>query len=189
MKDTKTPGGSRPPGANASGKVAGGFTPAEAAALHSAARDNDKTPSAVLAAFCPAFTETGGLTLVPYSAQQRLILENSKSPLLKPGAADDSAVTIAEICFAIWVLSQTGAQLRAFQRQPDVDAFNAAMNSIAEHLPGHDGGLAAVRRQLVSHIAASCVTVIAPGLGAGGGDGDPLATGRSPATAAAGSST
>ena len=188
MKETKPKGGPGAPRAVSSNKVAGGFTPAEAAALQTASRDTDKTPTAVLAAFCPAITEAGGMKLVPYSAQHRIILENSKSPLLKSGAADDASITIPELCFALWVLGQTGAQLRAFQRRPDTDAFNMGLNSISEHLPGHDGGLAAVRRQLVGHIAASCVTVITPGLGAGGGDGDPLATGRSPETAAAGSS-
>lgn len=169
--------------------VAGGFTPAEAAALHRSASDTDRTPSAVLAAFCPPVTEAGGLKLVPYSAQQRVILEATQSPFLKPDAAANNQITVGEICFAIWVLSQTGAELRAEQRDANQERLNAALNAISEHLPGHPEGLAAVRRQLCAHLAASCVTVITPGLGSSKpGYPDPLASSRGPDQAAAGSS-
>ncbi|MBI5817464.1 MAG: hypothetical protein HZA88_00590 [Verrucomicrobia bacterium] len=169
--------------------VAGGFTPSEAAALHQAASNTDRTPSAVLAAFCPPVTEAGGLKLVPYSAQQRIILEATQSPFLKPDAATNAQITVSETCFAIWVLSQSGEQLRAEQRAANQERLNAALNAISEHLPGHAEGLAAVRRQLCAHLAASCVTVITPGLGSSQpGDPDPLASSRGPDQAAAGSS-
>ncbi len=130
------------------------------------------------------------MKLVPFSAQQRIILETTHSPFLKSDAATDNAITVGEICFAIWVLSQTGAELRAEQRAANQERLNAALNVISEHLPGHPEGLAAVRRQLCAHLAASCVTVITPGLGSSNpGDPDPLASSRGLGQAAAGSST
>ncbi|MDD3885359.1 MAG: hypothetical protein PHI35_00625 [Victivallaceae bacterium] len=161
MQKATTPKQSKP--ATAPGVGPGGFTPEELRALvPTGGGDRDKTPSAVLAAWCPPINTAGAFELKPYTAQHRLILESAGSPFVKPNAKENEEITYAEIAAAIYTLGQTGEALYDAGPLPPAE-LSRRFAVILQKIPGCDSGLAVIRREICRHLASSTVTIINPG--------------------------
>ena len=135
------------------------------------------TPSAILSAFIPAFTEAGAVVLPPLDMGKVLLLEQIASPFISRA---DRPTKIADIVQAIFILANpSNAESR---RIIGSGTFPDAIVSFADTLPVR--ALSGAAEQINAHIEAGFATAVPYGKGESG----PLAPHPSPATDSGGSS-
>ena len=135
------------------------------------------TPSAILSAFIPAFTEAGAVVLPPLDMGKVLLLEKIGSPFI---ASSDRPTKIEDIVQAIFILANPSND--ECRRLIGSGKFADSVTAFAEAMPARALGGAAA--QINAHVEAGFSTAVPYGKGESG----PLAGHPSPATDSGGSS-
>jgi len=135
------------------------------------------TPSAILSAFIPAFTEAGAVVLSPLNMGKVLLLEKIGSPFI---SRTDRPTKIEDIVQAIFILANPSND--ECRRLIGSGKFSDAVTAFADALPAR--ALSGAADQINAHVEAGFSTAVPYGKGESG----PLAGHPSPATASGGSS-